>query len=92
MEFVRLVARYDLVIDRSNLEGSSEVTGVRLRNSAADVFPFSTRPATATLDGDISTISDYNASMQDPLSHFICMKIFREIFAGQQRPVGQNSR
>jgi hypothetical protein len=58
MEFVRLVARYDLVIDRSNLEGSFEVTGVRLRNSAADVFPFSTRPATATLDGDISTISD----------------------------------
>ena len=58
MEFVRLVARYDLVIDRSNLEGYFEVTGVRLRNSAADVFPFSARAATATLDGDISTISD----------------------------------
>ena len=58
MEFVRLVARYDLVIDRSNLEGNFEVTGVRLRNSAADVFPFSARAATATLDGDISTTSD----------------------------------
>ena len=58
MEFVRLVARYDLVIDRSNLEGSFEVTGVRLRNSAADVFPFSTKAATATLEGDIASPSD----------------------------------
>lgn len=58
MEFIRLVARYDLVIDRSNLEGSFEVTGVRLRNSAAGAFPFSSRAATAALDGDMSTISD----------------------------------
>lgn len=58
MEFVRLVARYDLLIDRCNLEGSFEVTGVRLRNSAYDVFPFSIRAATATLDGDIAKTSD----------------------------------
>ena len=58
MEFIRLVARYDLLIDRSNLEGSFEVTGVRLRNSAAVVFPFSAKAATATLDGDMGTISD----------------------------------
>ncbi len=58
MDFVRLVARYDLVIDRSHLEGIFEVTGVRLRNSAANAFPFSTRAATATLDGDVSTMSD----------------------------------
>jgi hypothetical protein len=58
MEFIRLVARYDLLIDRSNLEGSFEVTGVRLRNSVAVVFPFSAKAATATLDGDMGTISD----------------------------------
>lgn len=58
VDFTRLVARYDLIVDRSNMEGSFEVTGVKLRNSAAHAFPFSAKAATQTLNGDIATISD----------------------------------
>ncbi|NMB37487.1 MAG: DUF4906 domain-containing protein [Bacteroidales bacterium] len=58
MDFVRLVARYDLIVDRSNIEGSFEVTGVRLLNSAAEAFPFSGRAATTTLNGDMATVAD----------------------------------
>lgn len=58
MDFVRLVARYDLVVDRNNIEGSFEVTKVKLLNSAAHSFPFSDRAATTTLNGDMATIGD----------------------------------